>query len=57
MEKIISFISSNPILLGIAIFLIAIVAYAVVKRLAKLALFLLVLAAVAYFILKWLGKI
>jgi len=56
MEKIISFISSNPILLGISIFLIAIVAYAVVKRLAKLALFLLVLAAVAYFILKWLGK-
>ncbi|HZV13642.1 MAG TPA: hypothetical protein VFA55_10550 [Candidatus Kapabacteria bacterium] len=57
MNRIISFISSNPILLGVAIILISIVAYAVVKRLAKFVLFLLVLAAVAYFILKWLGKI
>ncbi len=57
MDKIAHFLANNPVALVAAIILLSIIGYAVVKRLAKVALFLLVAAAVAYFVLRWLGKV
>ncbi len=57
MKHVIGLIAGNPVLLGVAIFLIAIVVFALLKRLAKLALFLVTLALVAYVVLHWLGRL
>lgn len=57
MKHVIDFIAGYPILLGVAILVIALIAFALLKRLAKLALFLVTLGVVAYVILHWLGKL
>lgn len=45
MDSLIQQLMDSPILLAVALILVAIVVYALVKRLVKLALFLLVLLA------------
>ena len=46
MDSLVQQLTDSPILLAVALVLVAIVVYALVKRLVKLALFLLVLLAV-----------
>ena len=46
MDSLIQQLTDNPILLAVALILVATVVYTLVKRLVKLALFLLVLLAV-----------
>ena len=57
MNRVIDFIANNPVLLGVVILVLAIIAFKILKRVAKLALFLVVLGVVAWMVLKWLGKI
>lgn len=57
MKHVISFIAGNPILLGAVILVIALMVFALIKKLAKLALFLVTLALVAYVVLHWLGRL
>jgi hypothetical protein len=57
MDTIAHFLSNNPIALVGVIILLSFVGYAIVKRLAKLALFLLVAGVIAYFLLRWLGRV
>ena len=54
MSAVTHFIANNPVLLGVVIFVIALIVYSLVKKLAKLALFLVVLAVVAWFVMRWL---
>ncbi len=56
MKQLLGFIAGNPILLGVVIFVLALMVYALIKKLAKLALFLITLALVAYAVLHWLGR-
>ena len=57
MEHVALFLRGHTIILAIVIIFASFFVYAIVKRLAKLALFLLVVAAVAYAMLKWIGKL
>lgn len=57
MSHIIDFIANNPILLGVVILVLALIAFKILKHVAKLALFLMVLGVVAWLVLRWLGKI
>ena len=57
MKPVIDFIAGNPILLGVTILILALMVFSIVKKLAKLALFLVVLGLVAWGVLHYLGKL
>ncbi|MFQ6608667.1 MAG: hypothetical protein ACE5EE_09035 [Fidelibacterota bacterium] len=48
MESLLERLTENPILLGIALVLVAIIVYAMTKRLVKVVLFLIVLLVVYF---------
>ena len=56
MDNLIQQLTDNPILLAVALILVAVVVYALMKRLIKLALFLLVLLAVYFGYLYMTGQ-
>ena len=56
MDSLIQQLTDNPILLAVALILVAVVVYALMKRLIKLALFLLVLLAVYFGYLYMTGQ-
>jgi ABC-type multidrug transport system fused ATPase/permease subunit len=56
MDSLIQQLTDKPILLTVALILVAAVVYALVKRLIKLALFLLVLLAVCFAYLYMTGQ-
>ncbi len=56
MDSLIQQLTDKPILLAVALILVAAVVYALVKRLIKLALFLLVLLAVYFAYLYMTGQ-
>ncbi len=56
MDSLIQQLTDKPILLAVALILVAVVVYALMKRLIKLALFLLVLLAVYFGYLYMTGQ-
>ena len=56
MDSLIQQLTDKPILLAVALILVAVVVYALMKRLIKLALFLLVLLAVYFAYLYMTGQ-